>query len=664
MASGKIRGVTIELGADTKNFTDALKNVDKSLSDTQRQLKDVNKLLKLDPKNTELLAQKQELLTKAVDDSKTKLDSLNKALSELKESPNADKTIKQQQALEREIVATENALKNYQTELKNTKPLLDTIGTTAEDVAKKTKTLSKVATGVAVAFVGNAVNSAKVSDELATLSRNTGISVEELQKMQYASELVDVSIEDMTGSYKKLLSKMGSGSKVFKKLGVSTKGANGQFRNAEDVWYDCLKALSEIEDETERDIVAQELFGKSASELSGIIDDGGEALKKYGDEAEEMGLIMSEDVVNGAVEMSDQIDKMKGIVTQSFIKMGASLSKTLVPMLEKLMKVVEKVCNWFSNLDGDTQTLIVTIALLVASISPVATAVSKVIKGFKALSNLFTVFSNPVGLAVLALGALVTAGVLLYKNWATIRQKANDLWDKFKTVFGKIQEYVSGVWDTISTKASNVWETITTTLSNAWDGIKTTASTVWDGIKTTVTNVWDSMKTTASTVWETIKTTITSKFTSAKDTISSLVDTIKEKISGIVQGVKNIFDVSNWTLPTIKLPHFKVTGKFGWSWDGGLELPKISVEWYKKAMQGMTFKNPTLFGFGDGGAETVVGTNNLMSMIRKATAEGSVNYGGVNVVINVDSEITGKRLLDEIETELANRTLRRKAVFG
>ena len=58
MASGRIRGLTIEIGGDTTKLTDSLKSIDKELSNTQKDLKDIDKLLKLDPKNTDLLKQK------------------------------------------------------------------------------------------------------------------------------------------------------------------------------------------------------------------------------------------------------------------------------------------------------------------------------------------------------------------------------------------------------------------------------------------------------------------------------------------------------------------------------------------------------------------------------------------------------------------------------
>ena len=74
-----LKGITIQLGADTTKLQTALKQVNTNIKNTQSQLKDVERLLRLDPTNTELLAQKQRLLKQAVSDTKDKLDTLKKA---------------------------------------------------------------------------------------------------------------------------------------------------------------------------------------------------------------------------------------------------------------------------------------------------------------------------------------------------------------------------------------------------------------------------------------------------------------------------------------------------------------------------------------------------------------------------------------------------------
>lgn len=72
----RIKGITVQIGGDTTGLSKALSGVNKQIKNTQSQLKDVEKLLKLDPTNTKLLEQKQRLLSGAVEETKTKLDSL------------------------------------------------------------------------------------------------------------------------------------------------------------------------------------------------------------------------------------------------------------------------------------------------------------------------------------------------------------------------------------------------------------------------------------------------------------------------------------------------------------------------------------------------------------------------------------------------------------
>ena len=328
MAGGtKVRGITIELGADTNGISKALGSLNSEIKDTSKQLKDVEKLLKLDPKNTELLRQKQELLNKALDTSKTKVGELEKAQAELGER--TEKNASQYDAIEREIIACKQEQANWQKELDEMQPKVKTLKDTLSDIseatgkaAEKTKVLSAAAAGAGAALLGNAMKSAAAADDLATLAAQTGLTVEEIQKMQYASNLVDVSTDDMIGSLKKLTSQMSKDADVFDTLGVSIYDSNGEMRNATDVWYEALGALSKIENETERDALSMELFGKNASSLTGIIDDGGEAMKALGQEAEDLGLIMSGDAVNSAVEFNNQMDLMKQRTSMAFMEIG------------------------------------------------------------------------------------------------------------------------------------------------------------------------------------------------------------------------------------------------------------------------------------------------------------------------------------------------------
>lgn len=149
----RIRGITIEIGGDTTKLQSALKDVNSSIKDTQNSLKDVEKLLKLDPKNTELLTQKHEMLAKQVENTKEKLQTLKTAQEQMKAS-GVDKSSEQYQALEREIIDCEQALKRLE------KASIES-NVSLQKVAETGKSFKKVGDGIT--NVGKEVSKASVA---------------------------------------------------------------------------------------------------------------------------------------------------------------------------------------------------------------------------------------------------------------------------------------------------------------------------------------------------------------------------------------------------------------------------------------------------------------------------------------------------------------------
>ncbi len=118
MARNRIKGITIEIGGDTKQLQDSLKQVNNTLKDTQSALKDVDGLLKMDPGNVELLKQKQDYLNEAITATKDKLEQEKQALEQMKANNSTGEVTEEQRALEREIVETQQSLKGLEGELK------------------------------------------------------------------------------------------------------------------------------------------------------------------------------------------------------------------------------------------------------------------------------------------------------------------------------------------------------------------------------------------------------------------------------------------------------------------------------------------------------------------------------------------------------------------
>lgn len=176
MAS-RIKGIVVEIGGDTTDLQKALQGVNGKIKSTQTQLKDVERLLKLDPKNTELLAQKQKLLASAVSDTKDKLKTLKTAAASAAEemkSGNGKITQEQYDALQREIVATEQDLRKLEDSAKKAGSSIKQSGSDAEASSGKFATLAKSMGGGVAKGVETGV---KAFGAYATAAAATGAAV-------------------------------------------------------------------------------------------------------------------------------------------------------------------------------------------------------------------------------------------------------------------------------------------------------------------------------------------------------------------------------------------------------------------------------------------------------------------------------------------------------
>lgn len=185
-------------------------------------------------------------------------------------------------------------------------------------------------TAVATGLSALTLKSALAADDLNTLAKQSGFSTADIQKWQYASDLIDVSIDDIVKSAAKMKKNMISTSTTtvdaWNQLGIKVKDSNGQLRNSTTVFYETLTALSKVQNETERDTLAMTLFGKSADSLAGIVDDGGAALQELAGKAEKAGVILSQDTLDSANALNDKVDTLKATVKGFAGKVGSELA--------------------------------------------------------------------------------------------------------------------------------------------------------------------------------------------------------------------------------------------------------------------------------------------------------------------------------------------------
>lgn len=190
--ASRIQGITVEISGDTTKLSTALSKVNKEIRDTQSQLKDVNKLLKLDPGNTELMAQKQRLLSQAVSETKEKLDALKLAGQQANEAlAKGEISRSQYDALQREIVETEQALRDLERQAEQSSVALQKIGAAGEKLqgvgsaiegaGQKLMPVTAAVGGLSAAVVKVASDFDSAMSQVAAVSGATGKELDALR---------------------------------------------------------------------------------------------------------------------------------------------------------------------------------------------------------------------------------------------------------------------------------------------------------------------------------------------------------------------------------------------------------------------------------------------------------------------------------------------------
>jgi len=612
--AGNIKGITIEFQGDTTKLDKALRQIKNSTKDIDNELKQVNKALKFNPTSVDLWRQKQDLLKQKIKETESNLKELKNIQAQM-DAKGVDKNSEAYRRVQREIIEAESKLKTFNSELRKVGQVnLRAMSEQFKDMGNKLTAaghamqgLSTAAAAVTAAIGALTVKSGKWADDLNTMSKRYSIGTNELQKYAAASELVDVDVETIAKSHIKLEKQMMSASKgtgasaeAFEKLGVSVTDADGNLRDGDSVWQETIAALGSMKNETERDALAMQLMGKSATDLNPLIEDGGETYKNFADTLSKYDLdFVDQDMLDQANQFNDALDTMKAIGMVAFQQLGTQLAAYLAPAMEKVVNLVGQIANWFSNLSPRTQALIAGIAAFVAVLAPLLIGLGKIsfaISSIMSLASTLIPIIAGVGSTILPivaiLAAVVAAGVLLYKNWDTIKAKAI----AFKNA--------------VITNFNDFKNKVTTTFNN-------------------------------------IKTAIITPIQSAIDKVKGLIDKIKGwfpiKLGKIFSG--------------LKLPHFSLNwaskdfGKLG-----SIKYPTgFNVDWYKT---GGIFDSPSIIGVGEAGSEAVVPLDKFWDKLDK------MQGGETNIVININGANRDPReIAEEVKRVLIKETNNRRLAW-
>ena len=642
--AGNVKGITIEFRGDTTKLDKALRDIKNSTKDLDRELKSVDKALKFNPTSVELWRQKQDLL-------KAKIKETEKGLKELKDiqsqmdAKGVDKQSEAYRKVQREIIEAESKLKTFNSQLRkigqvNLRAMSEQfkkLGQNLESAGQSMRGISTAAAAVTAAIGALTVKSGQWADDMNTMSKVYGIGTNELQQYAAAADLVDVSVETIAKSHLRLTKAMsgaeddtGAQAEAFERLGISVTDANGNLRDADTVWQETIKALGEVENETEREALAMTLMGKSAAELNPLIEDGGETYQRLAETMAKYDLdFIDQEMLDNANAFNDSLDTIKAVGLVAFQQLGTQLAAYLAPAMEKVVDLVGRLASWFSKLSPRTQTLIAGIAAVVAVIAPLLIGLGKVSFAISSIIKLVAVVGPAIGEIVAALGpviliigAVVAAGVLLYKNWDKIKAKAIDLKNKLISTF---------------------------------NNIKARAVAIWNSLKSIIQNIFASMVGNVVARAYAIKNTVTTIFNSIKEAITNPIQTAVGLVQAAIEKIKSIINGAHLSLPHFKLPHFRVYGgALPWGIGGKGTPPKISVDWYA---QGGIFDRASIIGVGEAGPEAVVPLDKFWEKLDQMQM-------GTSIVININGANRDPRdIAEEVRRVLIKETNQRRLAW-
>ena len=238
--------------------------------------------------------------------------------------------------------------------------------------------------------------------------------------------------------------------------------------------------------------------------------------------------------------------------------------------------------------------------------------------------------------------------------------------------FGEISGFVSETFGDVLALADEVWPSISEAVSSAMGIVKTVVPPVWNTVKTIITTVMNGVRNATQTVWpvvsgivttaantiknvisgiSTVVSGVTSTFNRIKSAITDPINRAKELISSAIDKIKSIFSGLKLELPSIKLPHFSVSGgEAPYGIGGKGSLPHFSVDWYAK---GGIVDGATLIGAGERGPELVWPSYDpYMSKYAAAIADAMPASGGITVNLNYTNDADAATMARDIAWEI------------
>lgn len=522
-------GGTVKLTGESE-YRKALAEISSNLKVLNSEMKTVTSQYDKNDKSAENLSQQNEVLNKKIAEQQKAVDILTDALEKSKRETgdNSEQTrqwqIKLNNAqadlnkMNRELEENKSVMKDAAKKTDDGAEAVEKFGKEADTSGEKTMKLGDIIKGSlaseaimgalnaladGIKAVGNAMKEvltegAEYADNIMTLSAQTGLSTDTLEKYNAVAELTDVSLETMTSSMAKNIKAMSQakdGSKTYaeayEKLGISVTDAQGNLRDSETVYWETIDALKGVENETERDALAMELFGKKAQDLNTIIEMGSDGVAEYTQKAVDMGAVLGGKGLEALGDLDDQMQIFKSTTAST----KNILASAFAPALADALEGVNGLTGSFNELiaavisgdqggvDGAMQKVSDQASAMISSLAASAPKVIEVAKNL--ISTIFTVLEDNLPL-LLREGEKLLSSILggISSNIGKVGSMAGSL---LKTLVTGIIESLPLVWqcgiELIVSLAKSIEEMLPSLIPLAVNCILTVVNTLLDNIQ-------------------------------------------------------------------------------------------------------------------------------------------------------------------------------------
>lgn len=421
-------GFTAVIGADYSALNNAMKEIDSSSKKLSSELKQINSALKLDPENTVLAAQKLEVMGDAAKEAQKKIEKLesqqeamNKALQ------NGDISAEYYREYQREIERAQKTVREFNEEKEKSQKA----SISADGIKKGFSTAAAAVTAAtaavgaftgACAAAGKAVfdlakDSAAAGDNIDKQSQRLGMSAEAYQEWDYVLSQNGGSVDTLTTGINKLnnlLDDAKNGSKsateTFKRLGLSVEEVAGM--SQEERFNALIAALQGMEDESERNAAANDILGKSYTNIIPLLNSTEEATQALKQKAHDTNMIMSDEAVASAVAYTDAMDTLQRSFTGFTNQLGAELLPGLTEIIKGITDVAsgaedgsEKISNGAALItEAFSESIPAVVEMISAMVSEVGEAAPQAVSGLvSAITDLIPSLGDAAGGIVSAL---------------------------------------------------------------------------------------------------------------------------------------------------------------------------------------------------------------------------------------------------------------------